>query len=205
MMIALDLPIEQELCWQTHMHNLCANPAYQTILNDLKNALKNKILSAIEWSLLDLQNLCFSLHDYDGCVCVATTRCQYYYLNDTPSAMFQARDIGIFALSLAQQVGLLEYEAILYEQLALIALHEGRSKDAHDHLLDAMALCEDLNKPYQSAQLTRWYAEHLAALGAAQEAQQAYQIAINKYAALNAWSLHQQCQQDLQQLYTQRI
>lgn len=202
-MIVFDLPIEQELCWKTNIRQLSENTVYRSLLNDIQNAIQSKEDSLLESSLLELQNLCFSLHDYDGCVCIAATRCQYYYLRDHNDALNQAREIGIFALSLAAQVGLLEYEAVLYEQLALIALHQGRSKDAHDHLLDAMALCEDLKRPQQSAQLTRWYAEHLAALGAAEEAKQAYQIALQKYAAIQAWSCHQQCQRDLQQLYTQ--
>jgi len=92
-----------------------------------------------------------------------------------------AHAAGLAAATLAREIGDDLAEAHAHKWLALIAFDEGRSKDGHDHLLDALAGFETAGAPEELPTLTRWYGEHLAFLGATEEAQRALRLARERY------------------------
>jgi hypothetical protein len=112
-------------------------------------------------------------------------------------ALEDARRLAISTLELARETGNVLAEAHAYRLLALIAFDEGRSKDGHDHLLDAMAAFEDAGRPGEVPTLTRWYAEHLAVLGAKEEAEAAFRLARERFLAVGDTEGARLCELDL--------
>ncbi len=108
-----------------------------------------------------------------------------------------ARNVGVLTLQLARETGNVLAEAHAYRLLALIAFDEGRSKDGHDHLLDAMAAFEDAGRQGEVPTLTRWYAEHLTVLGAIEEAVQAFTLARERFLAVGDIEGARLCELDL--------
>lgn len=108
-----------------------------------------------------------------------------------------ARAAGVRAVECARQVGDLAGEAHAYRLLALIAFEEGRSKDGHDHLLDAIASFEDAGLAAEVPVLMRWYGEHLALLGATAEAKHAFGVAKERFGALGDQAGADGCARDI--------
>ena len=108
-----------------------------------------------------------------------------------------AHKTAIRALLLAQEIGDLLAEAQLRRLLALIAWDEGRSKDGHDHVLEAMIAYEQLGREAEIAPLMRWYGEHLGVLGAVPEAEEALREAERRYKALGDENAARACAEDL--------
>jgi len=108
-----------------------------------------------------------------------------------------AHKTAIRALLLAQEIGDLLAEAQLRRLLALIAWDEGRSKDGHDHVLEAMIAYEQLGREAEIAPLMRWYGEHLGVLGAMPEAEEALREAERRYKVLGDENAAQACAADL--------
>jgi len=109
----------------------------------------------------------------------------------------EAHKTAIRALLLAQEIGDLLAEAQLRRLLALIAWDEGRSKDGHDHVLEAMIAYEQLGREKDIAPLMRWYGEHLGVLGALPEAEEALREAERRFVALGDENAAQACAKDL--------
>jgi hypothetical protein len=112
-------------------------------------------------------------------------------------ALEEARNSGVLTLQLARETGNVLAEAHAYRLLALIAFDEGRSKDGHDHLLDAMAAFEDAGRQGEVPTLTRWYAEHLAVLGAIEESVQAFTLARERFLDVGDAAGARLCELDL--------
>lgn len=112
-------------------------------------------------------------------------------------ALEEGRAHAIAALELARETGNVLAEAHAYRLLALVAFDQGRSKDGHDHLLDAMAAFEDAGRQHEVPTLTRWYAEHLAVLGAKAEAEAAFQLARRRFLAVGDEEGARLCELDL--------
>jgi hypothetical protein len=109
----------------------------------------------------------------------------------------EAHKTALRALLLAQEIGDLLAEAQLRRLLALIAWDEGRSKDGHDHVLEAMIAYEQLSRPQEIAPLMRWYGEHLGVLGALPEAEEALKEAERRFRALGDENAARACAEDL--------
>ena len=112
-------------------------------------------------------------------------------------ALETGRALGISALELARETGNVLAEAHAYRLLALIAFDEGRSKDGHDHVLDAMAAFDEAGRHEEVPTLTRWYAEHLAVLGAKEEAQAAFRLARARFLEVGDQAGARLCELDL--------
>lgn len=88
-------------------------------------------------------------------------------------ASMMARELATYALSLARELADAQAEPAIFSLLAVLALDDGRSKDAHDHLQEAIAGYDALEQKGPCAVLLRWYGEHLQLLGAEPEAKAA--------------------------------
>jgi hypothetical protein len=167
-------------------------------------------VSAAHWDLL--QRLCADDRPQDDAA-LAALGAEAKAVRDFPVALLagllvtrsayqahtlpDARQSGVSTLELARETGNVLAEAHAYRLLALIAFDEGRSKDGHDHLLDAMAAFEDAGRPNEVPTLTRWYAEHLAVLGAKDEAEAAFRLARDRFLAVGDTEGARLCELDL--------
>ncbi len=100
------------------------------------------------------------------------------------------------ALLIAQEIGDLLAEAQIRRLLALLAWDEGRSKDGHDHILEAVAAYEQVGESKEIPVLMRWYGEHLGVLGAYPEADQALADAEKRFRDAGDESGAQACAAD---------
>lgn len=145
------------------------------------------------WSnaILDL----LQTHEFPAALtAMMQTAQERYWSGDTSLAHAQA----LAALKLAQEIGWMQEEALLFKLLAQMAFDEGRSKDGHDHLLDAIALFQELDQWAEAALLTRWYAEHLSFLGALPEAKAAFKLAHERFLNCQDEAAAAGCLADLQ-------
>jgi hypothetical protein len=91
-----------------------------------------------------------------------------------------ARSVFEEAVARAMEGGDVVTEADAHFALATLAFDSGRSKDGHDALLEAMALCRDqdtLDGKRRLARAVRLYGEHIGVLGSAEDARQALELA----------------------------
>ncbi len=98
-----------------------------------------------------------------------------------------ARTVLESAVSRAVEAGLPLVEAESWYALAMASFDEGRSKDGHDALLEALALyrCVDgVEAKWGLARAVRAYGEHVAVLGGSEQAREALTLAGAMYADL---------------------
>ncbi|MFM2153926.1 MAG: hypothetical protein RL199_2361 [Pseudomonadota bacterium] len=99
----------------------------------------------------------------------------------------EARRLLENAVARSLESGLPFVEAEAWYGLAMAAFDEGRSKDGHDALLEAMALYRGLDGDDARrglARAVRAYGEHVAVLGGAEQAKEALRLAGAMYGAL---------------------
>jgi hypothetical protein len=99
----------------------------------------------------------------------------------------EARGVLENAVSRSVEAGLPLVEAEGWYALAMVSFDEGRSKDGHDALLEAMALyrsLDDRDGRRGLARAVRAYGEHVAVLGGAEQAREALGLAGAMYADL---------------------
>ena len=123
------------------------------------------------------------------------------YLEDKPAL---ARELALSALTLARELGDDWAEAPLYALLALLAWDDGRSKDGHDHALDAIASFAQQGDEPSTALVTRWYGEHLGVLGALPEARTALRDAERRFRYIGDLAAAEACAADVEALQARR-
>ncbi|MFM2152005.1 MAG: hypothetical protein RL199_440 [Pseudomonadota bacterium] len=99
----------------------------------------------------------------------------------------EARRVLENAVARSLEAGLPLVEAEAWYGLAMSAFDEGRSKDGHDALLEAMALYRGLDGDDARrglARAVRAYGEHVAVLGGSAQAKEALTLAGAMYGAL---------------------
>ena len=113
-----------------------------------------------------------------------------------------ARELALSALTLARELGDDKAEGPLYALLAVLAWDDGRSKDGHDHALDAIACFAAQGEQAATALMTRWYGEHLAVLGALPEASSALRDAERRFRDIGDVAGAEACAADVEALQT---
>lgn len=108
------------------------------------------------------------------------------------------------AIARSMEAGTPLVEADAWLALAHGGFDAGRSKDAHDALLEAMALYRDLDGEHAKrglARTVRLYGEHIGVLGDATEARQALELARIMYLELGDGQAAQGIAADLERLH----
>lgn len=160
------------------------------------HALTNQAMTS--WTAwLDASQRARTDRDWPSALLAENHAARLAYLEDKPA---MARELALSALTLARELGDVAAESPLYTLLALIAWDDGRSKDGHDHILDALAGFNQQGAHYCVALLTRWYGEHLAVLGANPEARHALQDAERRFRELSDFAAAEACVADVRAL-----